>query len=1380
MTSSPDINCGNTCTATYTPGTSPTSVTLTAEPETGFVVDGWSEGHCSATSTTCTVTLTQDKTVTVTFALPAVKITISPDKVELGPGGKQTFVATVTGTTDPAVIWSLPADPSGKTFGSLDQQGNYTAPTEPGTYEVVVVSQADRSQSATATVTVVSTPVVSLSVSPATVKLPPGGTQTFTVTVSGSSNQGVTFTATGGTFSGNTYTAPGAGTYDITITSDADRTKTLTISVTVETPPNITVSILPESATVSTNGVQGFTAVVTGSSDTGVTWSVVSGGGTITQEGVYTAPNSVGSGSATIRAESVADRAKFDQAVVTLTTQAVVSVVVSPRDAEAALGGKVAFTATVSDNTAVTWSVEDDDGNKGAIDSTGLYTAPAVPGTYYVTATSGSASDTAKITVANLPPVIETKLLSVSVGEGETVNIPIEASPGGDGILTYEAEGLPDGLSLDPETGVISGTPTEPGDYDVTIEICDGANCVTITIPIHVEPEGSTKNFPPTLVNPGNRINGVNETVSLEVVASDPERQPLTYRATGLPPDLTIGATGLISGTLSATAHTGSPYTVTLTVQEPGTAGLTATESFVWKVLATAPVNLPPVVQNPGNKINVAGETISPLQIEASDPNGDPMTFTASTLPPGLKIGPTGQIGGTLTDDADRGSPYVVQVTVLDGSLFSTQSFRWEVAPKGATVQNVSPTLSNPGTQSGVEKVAILPFSLVATDANGDTLTFSASGLPAGLSLNSVSGVVTGTPTKADTYSVSVTVSDGTVEVTQYFTWKIDPAGTVQTNDPPSLTHPGDKISVVGEAITPLQLLASDPEGDILSFTVGNLPTGLGISPTGQISGTPAQSTEGKTFIVTATVSDGSLSATQSWRWTIEAAPPSGASGNHPPTVSSPGDKAGVEGQPIAPIPVIASDPDGDVLFYSASGLPEGLSIDAGSGFITGTPTSNEEYTVTVTVSDGEFSASAYFVLTIRALAIADDSPENAPDVQHPGNKVGVVGTAIVPLQIVASDPNGDPLTFTVAGLPAGLKMNATGQISGTPTTAVTATVNVTVSDGKLSSTVTFTWTVTQTPQSNKQPDVTPVDPTDIPTDSNRGEPITPFRPVVATDPEGDPLTYSATGLPEGLSIDPVTGYITGTPKDPGTYNDIKVTVSDGTTQITVTVPPFVVGFEGNDPPTVSSPPSSMTRSEGEPITLQIVASDPEGQALTYTATGLPAGLSINPSTGLISGTPTATGTYYVEVTVSDSSGASSVVSFTLTISFGRQVASCSAATPSISTIRPANLRRVPISILGVKDPIVTKIVQDEPTNTLSTLHTAVDGGGIGKSRAWVRAERRARGNGRIYQIFFSAKDSAGAACMGSVKVGVPVSGSRPASDDGTRYDSTVPGSLRR
>lgn len=130
----------------------------------------------------------------------------------------------------------------------------------------------------------------------------------------------------------------------------------------------------------------------------------------------------------------------------------------------------------------------------------------------------------------------------------------------------------------------------------------------------------------------------------------------------------------------------------------------------------------------------------------------------------------------------------------------------------------------------------------------------------------------------------------------------------------------------------------------------------------------------------------------------------------------------------------------------------------------------------------------------------------------------------------------------------------------------------------------------------------------------------------------------------------------------------------------------------------------------------------------------------------------------------------------------------CSTAIPSIGVIWPPNHdeTRV-ISILGVSDPDgdpvtikILRILQDEPTNTLGDGNTWIDGGGVGTSQAWVRAERsdtpRLPGNGRVYEIFFEASDGKGGTCTGSVKVSVPHNQGQPAVDDGRRYDSTVAG----
>src|SRR5205807_1161855 len=152
----------------------------------------------------------------------------------------------------------------------------------------------------------------------------------------------------------------------------------------------------------------------------------------------------------------------------------------------------------------------------------------------------------------------------------------------------------------------------------------------------------------------------------------------------------------------------------------------------------------------------------------------------------------------------------------------------------------------------------------------------------------------------------------------------------------------------------------------------------------------------------------------------------------------------------IIALTIAATDPDNDALTYSATGLPTGLSIETGTGKITGTidyaASTGSPYTVTVTVKDpSNASASASFVWTVS-------NTNRAPSVTNPGTQSGTQGSAIAPLSISASDPDGDTLTYGAAGLPGGLSINTTtGVISGTVATNAAATnnVTVTVSDGK-------------------------------------------------------------------------------------------------------------------------------------------------------------------------------------------------------------------------------------------------------------------------------------------------------------------------------------------
>ena len=239
-----------------------------------------------------------------------VTVSISPVSATLPSGGVQQFTATVSGSRNEEISWSA-------TGGSVSSEGLYTAPATAGTYTVTATSQADTMKSASATVTVTATPVVAVSISPGSASLLTGGTQQFTATITGTSNAAVTWSTTGGTVSTDgLYTAPATtGTYTVTATSQADTTKSASAAVTVTATPVVAVSISPGSASLLTGGTRQFTATITGTSNTAVTWSTT--GGTVSTDGLYTAPATAGT--YTVTATSEADTTKSASAVVTVT-----------------------------------------------------------------------------------------------------------------------------------------------------------------------------------------------------------------------------------------------------------------------------------------------------------------------------------------------------------------------------------------------------------------------------------------------------------------------------------------------------------------------------------------------------------------------------------------------------------------------------------------------------------------------------------------------------------------------------------------------------------------------------------------------------------------------------------------------------------------------------------------------------------------------------------------------------------------------------------------------------------------------------------------------------------------------------------------------------
>ena len=331
-----------------------------------------------------------------------------------------------------------------------------------------------------------------------------------------------------------------------------------------------------------------------------------------------------------------------------------------------------------------------------------------------------------------------------------------------------------------------------------------------------------------------------------------------------------------------------------------------------------------------------------------------------------------------------------VTITATDGSgIAGSASFTWTIT--GAV------SVTNPGNQADATGSAITPLANSATDTQtGATFTWAATGLPTGLSLNSASGAITGTPRWPATYNVGITATDSLgYSGSASFTWTI--TGAV------SVTNPGDQSSAAGSAITPLLSTATDTQaGTTFTWAATGLPAGLSIAAaTGTITGTP---TVTGTYSVGITATDNlGNTGSASFKWTVTGAV----------AVTNPGARSSAAGSAITPLLSTATDTQTGASFtWSSTGLPTGLVINGGTGTITGTPTVAGTYDVTLTATDSSGnSGSASFSWTVVG-AVA---------VTNPGAQSSAAGSAITTLANSATDSSsGPPLPGRPPGCPRG------------------------------------------------------------------------------------------------------------------------------------------------------------------------------------------------------------------------------------------------------------------------------------------------------------------------------------------------------------------------
>ncbi len=277
---------------------------------------------------------------------------------------------------------------------------------------------------------------------------------------------------------------------------------------------------------------------------------------------------------------------------------------------------------------------------------------------------------------------------TLSAANNNTVTVGVQFADAN--TITDKVNGvhtLPPGLSIDPNTGVITGTigahDALQSPYAVTISASRNGHVGQVMFTWTVTA------VPPTLTSPGNQISNEGATFSttnntqVTVGVTGADAGTITDKVNGvdtLPPGLGINSTtGVITGTIGAYAGDNSPYTVTISASHDLQV---SSITFTWTVNKTTP----PVLIDPGNQVDNPLDTV--LLHLKPNPNLEATSFTdlvngQHTLPPGLTVNASGVIAGQISG-SDLGN-YTVTITAFHGTGKTSVQFNWLVTTNNVT-----------------------------------------------------------------------------------------------------------------------------------------------------------------------------------------------------------------------------------------------------------------------------------------------------------------------------------------------------------------------------------------------------------------------------------------------------------------------------------------------------------------------------------------------------------------------------------------------------------------------------------------------------------------------------------------------------------------------
>ncbi len=662
--------------------------------------------------------------------------------------------------------------------------------------------------------------------------------------------------------------------------------------------------------------------------------------------------------------------------------------------------------------------------------------------------------------------------------------------------------------------------------YTATVTVTDtDDNSATQEITVNV-----------TNVNDNNPVFTSNSTFSVAenessigtATATDADGDDVTFTVSGS--ELEITSAGVLTFVTAPDYETKTSYTATVSASDGTNTTTQDITVNITNVNDVAPEFTSDATFSAAENQTAIGT------VTATDTEGDDVTFTVSGSE--LEITSAGVLTFATAPDYETKTSYTATVTASDGTNSTTQDITVNVT----NVNDVAPEFTSDATFSAAENQTAIG-TVTATDAEGDTVTFTVSGSELEITSAGVLTFASAPDYETDTsFAATVTASDGTNSTTQDITVNV----TNVNDNSPVITS--DATFTAAENQTAIgTVIATDADGDDITFTVSG--SELEITSAGVLTFATAPDYETKTsYTATVTASDGTNTVTQDITVNVTDA-------NDPPTFTSNATFSAAENQ-TAIGTVTATDPEGDALSFTISGSD--ITIVSSTGLLEFASAPDYEtqtsYSATVTVSDGTNSVTQD--ITVNVTNVNDVAPEFTSDATFSAaENQTAIGT------VTATDAEGDTVTFTISG--TDLEITSAGVLTFATApdyeTDTSFTATVTASDGTNSTTQDITVNVTNV--NDNSPQFTSG------ANFSAEENQTAIGTVTATDADGDTVSFTISGselqitsagvlsfvsAPDYESKDTYTATVTASDGTNTTTQDITVTVTDVANETTI------------------------------------------------------------------------------------------------------------------------------------------------------------------------------------------------------------------------------------